>query len=142
MATATAMSANRNAWWKLSQLAPAAHPAPAKTKHQMAEPIRVRIDVAPERDLEDPGRDRDERPHDRRQPPEQDGPVLPALEPRLGALELRVVEMQPAAVLFEVGPPAAAPDLPPDHGADQVPDRPGRDDREIGREARRERVAE
>ena len=41
MATPVTMSAYRKAWWKLSQLAPAAQPIPAKTKHQIAEPIRV-----------------------------------------------------------------------------------------------------
>ena len=40
-AAATATSAKRKAWWKLSQLAPAAQPAPANAKHQIAEPISV-----------------------------------------------------------------------------------------------------
>ena len=41
MITPTAMSAYRNAWWKLSQFAPAAQPIPANTKHQIADPISV-----------------------------------------------------------------------------------------------------
>ena len=101
--------------WKLSQLAPAAQPAPANAKHQIAEPISVRIGVAAERRLEDPGRDRDERAHDGRDPAEEDGPVLPAVEPCLRTLELGVVEVEPPPVPLEIRPPSATPDLPAEH---------------------------
>src|SRR5213078_4741438 len=68
--------------------------------------------VRPERHAEDPGRNRDERAHDRRDPSQQYAPRAPALEPPLGALEPLGAQVEEASVLFRERP-AAAPAGPP-----------------------------
>ena len=57
--------------------------------------------VAAERRLEDAGRDRHERADDRSEPAEEDRPVVPAVEPALRPVELRLVQVQPAPVALE-----------------------------------------
>src|SRR5919109_2588068 len=58
--------------------------------------------VADERCLHDARGDRDERAHDRGQSPEEDRPVLPALEPSFRPVEPFAVEVEPAAATFQV----------------------------------------
>ena len=87
--------------------------------------------VPDERGLEHAGRDGDERAHDGRQPAQEDGPVLPALEPALGAIELLRAQMEPATVPLEVRAPAVEADRPAHHRAERVADRPGERDREV-----------
>src|SRR5215207_4738993 len=94
--------------------------------------------VAPEWSPEDAGGDRDERARNRRDPPHEDGPVAPALEPALGPRELLRREVQPTAVALEVWPPAVDPDRPAEYRADRVPDRP----RKYHRHPRAETVVE
>ena len=91
--------------------------------------------VAHERRLEDAGRDRDERARDRREPADEDGPVVPALEPALGALQARRAQVEPAPAALEKRPAAVEADRPADQRADQVAERPGERDREVGVEA-------
>src|SRR5581483_6892237 len=81
--------------------------------------------VAPEIDLEDPGRDRDERAGHGRDPADQHRPALPALEPALGAVELARREVEPPPVALEQPAAAAEPEPPADHGPDLVADDPG-----------------
>src|SRR3954447_25449078 len=58
-------------------------------------------DVAAERDAEDPRRNRDEGAHDGSDAADEHGPVVVAVEPRLGPPELLGPEVQPAAVAGE-----------------------------------------
>src|SRR5687768_5031823 len=81
--------------------------------------------VAAERRPEDPGGDRDERAHHGGDATEKDTPVLPAVEPALGAVELLRAEVQPASVSLEVGPPGPGADPPAADGADGVAERAG-----------------
>src|SRR5919206_3951047 len=63
---------------------------------------RGQHDVPAERHPKDPGRDRDERPHHRSHPTDQDDQIVPALEPPLGTVEFALPEMEhPAAALDE-----------------------------------------
>src|SRR5215471_13966776 len=57
--------------------------------------------VRQERHFEDPGGDRDEGPDDRQDPPEEHAEVAPAVEPRLGAVESRGRDVEPAAMALE-----------------------------------------
>src|SRR5438067_5697878 len=67
-------------------------------------------------------RDRDERAHDRGQPAEEDSEVAETVEPAVGAIELRPVEVEPAAALLEQGPSGERADPPAEPRADGVPD--------------------
>src|SRR3954452_1786235 len=95
-------------------------------------------DVAPERDAEDPSGDRHEGAHDGGDAADEHGPVVVAVEPRLGPPELLRPEVQPAAVAVEQRPAAVEADPPADDGADEVAERAGERDGEIRAEAVRE----
>src|SRR5436853_1234503 len=81
--------------------------------------------VRRERHLEDAGRDRDEGTDDRRDATERDAEIPPAVEPRLGFVEFRRREMEPAAVPLEQRPAAEASNPPADECAEEVAERPG-----------------
>src|SRR5262249_3042864 len=68
--------------------------------------------VARQRRLEGTGRDRDERARDRRQPPDEHRPVVPAGEPAFGAIEPRRTQVEPAPAPLEERPAAVEPDRP------------------------------
>src|SRR4051794_37564643 len=87
--------------------------------------------VAAQRHLEDARRDRDERTGDRRDAPDEDGPVAPAVEPALGALEARGRKVEPTAAALQERPAAVEPDRPAGDTADQVADGPGDGDRQV-----------
>src|SRR6266511_5282666 len=91
--------------------------------------------VAPEPDAEDACGNRDERAHDGRDPTDQDGPVLVAVEPSFRALELRRRQMEPAAVALEQRAAAADADPPAGDRADEVAQRSGERDGDVGPEA-------
>src|SRR6059058_3961621 len=61
---------------------------------------------------EDPGRDRDERADDRRDSPDEDGPVVPAVEPALGAVQPLGPEVEESAVPLGQRPAAVPADRP------------------------------
>src|SRR5205823_3238854 len=71
--------------------------------------------VAPERHPEDPGRNRDEGPHDRGHPPEQHGPIVPAVEPALRPLETLGAEVEEPPVPLSQWPAPVHPDCPAAH---------------------------
>src|SRR4051812_24623719 len=87
--------------------------------------------VAPERDAEDPRRDRHERAHDRSDAADEHGPVVVAVEPRLGAPELLWPQVEPAAVAVEQRAAAVEADPPADDRADEVAERSRKRDGEI-----------
>src|SRR6185295_16243734 len=77
-------------------------------------------DVAAERHPEDPGGNRDERPGDGSDPPDQDRPVTPAVEPALRALQALVREVEPPSAALEERSPAVDADRPAQDRADRV----------------------
>src|SRR5215471_836642 len=79
--------------------------------------------VRRERHLEDPGGDRDERADDGRDPADEDAPVPPAVEPRLGAGETLRRDVEPTAAALEQGPSPVAPDRPADERTREVAQR-------------------
>src|SRR5436309_7891215 len=91
---------------------------------------------------EDARRDRDERPRDRSHAADEDGELVPAVEPALRARELLGREVQPAAVPLEVGPAAVDPDRPADDRADEIAERTGDGHREVRPERGCDPVAE
>src|SRR6266516_6975936 len=93
--------------------------------------------VAPKPHAEDPGRNRAEGAHDRSQPADEHGKVVPAVEPPLGPLELVGAQVQPAATLVQQRPAAVQPKGPPGHGSDQVSERSRRRHHEVRRNVRR-----
>ena len=86
--------------------------------------------------MKDPGRNRDERAHDRCDPAEEHRPVLPALEPTLGLDEIRFLQVEPAAVALEERTAPVHSDPPAPDRSDRVPDRAGEGDREVRGKAR------
>ena len=98
--------------------------------------------VADERRLHDSRRDGDERADDRRQPSEEDRPVLPALEPALRAVEPLLVQVEPASVALQVRPSSVEPDRPASDGADRVADRACERDGDVRRESLVDRASE
>ena len=114
---------------------------PAKPKHQIAEPRKVRIGSGGTA-LRRRRRGSRRRSGQRRQSAEEDGPVLPALEPAVRLVELLGVQMQPAAVPLEVGTAAAEPDPPAPHRAQRVADRARERDAEVRLQAGLQRPAE
>ena len=77
------------------------------------------------------GRNRDERANDRCDPAKEDRPVLPALEPALGLDEIRLLQVEPAAVALEERTAPMHPDPPAPDRSDRVPDRAGEGDCEV-----------
>src|ERR671931_1245321 len=90
--------------------------------------------VADEGHPEDPGRDGDERAGDGRHAAEEDGPVLPAVEPAPRFRELPLRDAEPLV--------AVAADRPADDRPEQVADRPRERHREVGVEPGRDSRAE
>src|SRR5438270_5888741 len=95
---------------------------------------RVRREPHPE----DTGGDRDERANDGGDPPDEDGPVAPAVEPALGAVELLGREVEEAPASLEQRPAAVGADPPAGDRADEVADRSGERHREECPERRRD----
>src|SRR6266511_169775 len=81
--------------------------------------------VAHERRPEHARRDRDERPGDGRDPPQEDRRVPPTPEPAFGSVELMRTQVEPAPAPFEKRPAAVHPDRPAEDGADGIADRAG-----------------
>src|ERR671936_161989 len=75
-----------------------------------------------ERHPDDPRRNRDERADDRRDPAAEDRRVAEALEPPVGAIELRTIEVEPAPAILEQRPSGVGADAPPEQRADGVAD--------------------
>src|SRR5258707_6047518 len=82
--------------------------------HQGEEGIRS------EGHLEHPGRNRDERADDRRDPADEHADVTPAHEPALGAVEPLGREVEPAAASLEQRPAAEAADPPAEQRAGEI----------------------
>src|SRR5262245_52886904 len=92
---------------------PAGSPADArKSKGPDRRADRGQHRVAPERHLEDTGRDGDERADHRRDTSDKGGEIVPAVEPPLGAFELVVREVEPPSAALEQRSPAVDPDRP------------------------------
>src|SRR5579862_5260864 len=70
--------------------------------------------------LEDAGRNRDERAKNGSQRPDQHARLVPAAEPRVGAIEPLRRHVQPAAAPLEQLPAPEASDRPTDDGAGEV----------------------
>src|SRR5262245_17570181 len=102
---------------------------------------RVEREVA-ERHAREPRRDRDERAHDGGHAAEEDGPVAPAVEPALGAVEVLRPEMEPASVSLDERTPAVEADRPADDRADGLAGYPRRGDRDVAPEVGVDLVAE
>ena len=98
-------------------------------------PASGREDEAAEADLEDPGRDRDERADERGREAERHRDPFEAVEPALGARDPRRRDVDVAAVALEQRVAAADADPPAAGGAERVAGDPGDDDREVGRAA-------
>jgi hypothetical protein len=77
-----------------------------------------------------------------REPAEEDGPRTEALEPALGALEIRGIEMEPAAVTLEQRAAATPSDLPADQKAEKVAQCARDGQHRVGLEAGRRMPAE
>ncbi len=140
--TATATSAKRNAW---SIVLPARTGRPAggrKGERPDGRPDHREHHVPASGAREDAGGDGDERADDGRDASEQHRPVAPAREPRLGAIELRRIEVEPRPRRSSNGRPPRRPISQPSQRADRVSDRAGEGDREIGGETGRELVTE
>src|SRR5579862_3221855 len=97
---------------------------------------------APELQLEEARRDRDERPDQRRREAERHRDRAEACEPAFGALDPRRRDVQIATVSLEQRTPAVEADRPAGNGADAVAGDAGDHEREVGREAGAEAVAE
>ena len=110
---------------------PAAYPAPGEREAPDRRAEERQDRVADERRLEDARRDRDERADDRRQPPEEDRPVLPALEPALGRSSFSSSRWSQRPCRSRYGPAAVEADRPADHRPERVADRPGERDRDV-----------
>jgi hypothetical protein len=95
-----------------------------------------------ERQADDARRDRDEGPQERRREPDRHGPVVVPLEARLRSRELRVGDVDVAAVAVDEGTAAEVADPPAEPASDQVPERPCRDEPDVGRRVRVHRRAE
>src|ERR687892_2856633 len=68
--------------------------------------------VADERHLGDPGRDRDERAHDRENARDEHRRIAPPVEPRLRPVELLRRDVQPAPVALQIRATAVEADSP------------------------------
>src|SRR5580765_2819718 len=114
-------------------VAPSSRPADARKREGPDRRADRRQDrVAPEAHLEDPGRNRDERADDGRDPSDQDREIIPAVEPALGPLELVVAEVEPASAVLEEWPPPIDPDCPTGDGAGEVAKRSGECNHDVG----------
>ena len=95
-----------------------------------------------ERALERAGRDRDERPDERREAAEEHRGAAVAVEPALGAVERLGRDVQPPPVAVEERPSAAAADRPADERAGEVAERPGEREDDVALGPGRHDVAE
>src|SRR5438094_1624564 len=86
---------------------------------------------APEGHAEDPGGDGDERAQDRQREAERHEPKPVALEAPLGAVELRLVDVQEPPVAQDQRPSAEVADPPADRGTQRVPEDAGDDQRDV-----------
>src|SRR4051812_15765636 len=85
---------------------PGKHEAPGRVSDQREDV------VAAKRRFEHTCRDRDERPRDGRDSPDEHRPRVPAAKPRLGTVELSRSEVHPAAVTSNQTTAPADPDPP------------------------------
>src|SRR5581483_8743655 len=108
---------------------------PARGRQAEAEDGRAKKrerEELPERHPHDPGRDRDEGAGKRSGEADRNSPVVVALEPVLGPLELRLGHVEEAAVPQHERAPAEVADPPAERGADDVADRSRDDDGDVG----------
>src|SRR5438045_1420747 len=91
---------------------------------------------------QDARRYRDERADDGHDAAEEDRGVAEAVEPAIGALELRAVQVEPAAVVLEQRPAAVGADAPADQRADRVAEHARHRDDEVRPEMGRDPIAE
>src|ERR1700722_1263538 len=121
---------------------PARPPDPPRREGDPGDPGERGGEEPPQRQLEHPGRDRDERAHERRQEAERNRHALDAVEPALGPRDPVGADGRVATVALEQRLAAVDADQPADDRAERVPGEAGERDGEVGVEPGAEVVPE